>query len=137
MKNREIYLGKRQMHSAFILVHPMGACQEICNILFTSALTKLCPPPLTKKALGAMMKSKSKCGEKEAISRAPGPESGCRGLKAAAGAGDVDTTFEHRPERVLPKGRRPAPLQAQTRKRNRRRLLPLNPGGTAGFGKFF
>ena len=43
MKNREIYLGKRQMHSAFILVHPMGACQEICNILFTSALTKLCP----------------------------------------------------------------------------------------------
>ncbi len=69
MKNREIYLGKRQMHSAFILVHPMGACQEICNILFTSALTKLCLPPLTKKALGAMMKSKSKCGEKEAISR--------------------------------------------------------------------
>ena len=56
---------------------------------------------------------------------------------SAAGAGDVDTTFEHRPERVLPKGRRPAPLQAQTRKRNRRRLLPLNPGGTAGFGKFF
>lgn len=137
MKNREIYLGKRQMHSAFILVHPMGACQEICNILFTSALTKLCLPPLTKKALGAMMKSKSKCGEKEAISRGararerlPWAESGRRG-------GDVDTTFEHRPERVLPKGRRPAPLQAQTRKRNRRRLLPLNPGGTAGFGKFF
>ena len=45
MKNREIYLGKRQMHFAFILVHPMGACQEICNILFTSALTKLCPRP--------------------------------------------------------------------------------------------
>ena len=78
MKNREIYLGKRQMHSAFILVHPMGACQEICNILFTSALTK--------KALGAMMKSKSKCGEKEAISRGararerlPWAESGRRG----------------------------------------------------------
>ena len=71
MKNREIYLGKRQMHSAFILVHPMGACQEICNILFTSALTKLCPA-LDKK-LGAMMKA-IKCGEKEAISRAPARE---------------------------------------------------------------
>ena len=51
MKNREIYLGKRQMHSAFILVHPMGACQEICNILFTSALTKLCPA-LDKESFG-------------------------------------------------------------------------------------
>ena len=35
MKNREIYIGKRQMHSAFILAPHRGYCQEGCNILFT------------------------------------------------------------------------------------------------------
>ena len=47
MKNREIYLGKRQMHSAFILVHPMGACQEICK-----RLDKALPPALDKEGFG-------------------------------------------------------------------------------------
>lgn len=89
MKNREIYLGKRQMHSAFILVHPMGACQEICNILFTERTRVVNFCFLTRFPSNAMIiYIKKMRREGSQLPERPKAESGCHGLQAAVWAGD-------------------------------------------------
>ena len=90
MKNREIYIGKRQMHSAFILAPHRGYCQEGCNILFTAfSHTERSfffldnPRRWCYDCLNIINAMKRKPSSKAGSST----ESGCRRLKAAAGTG--------------------------------------------------